>query len=90
MSDDILLNARQIARLLGYDIEHNPTAYKAVYARLERAGIQPWRDPSNPKGRTVRYWQSDIHRFMREGAAPAQHRAEQPASGARPWDRAAS
>jgi hypothetical protein len=82
---DRLLSAKQIAPLLGYE----PEQYKAVFAKLERAGLQPWRDPDNPKSRTVRWWESDITGYMRRGgggpvAVPAPDRS------AKPWERRVS
>jgi hypothetical protein len=70
--DDVLLSAKQIAPMLGYE----DTQYKAVYARLERAGLQPWRDPDNPSSRIKRWWRSDIAGYMRRGSAPAPRSAQ--------------
>lgn len=74
--EEILLSAKQIAPMLGYD----EASYKAVYAVLERAGIEPWRDPRNPNSRRVRWWSSDIAAYMRQGGGGAAPRREQPES----------
>lgn len=73
---DRLMTAKQIAGLMGYE----PEQYKSVYARLERAGIEPWRDPDNSSSRTVRWWESDILGYLRRGGGGAVAREKQPES----------
>jgi hypothetical protein len=76
--EDVLLNAKQVAVMLGYQ----PESYKAVYAYLERQGIVP----HYLSERRKRYWKSDIVGLLRRtgstgAAAPSSRsRVAQPES----------
>ncbi|MCW2922141.1 MAG: hypothetical protein JWL76_2015 [Thermoleophilia bacterium] len=69
---DTLLSAKQIAPMLGYE----PASYKAVYAYLERQGIEP----HYLSERRKRYWRSDIVALLRQGGASRAPRTAQPES----------
>lgn len=75
-NEDHLLSAKQIAPLLGIPDDQ----YKSVYRQLERAGIEPWRDPYNPNSRRVRWWASDIAAYKRQGGGGHAPRKAMPES----------
>lgn len=58
--DDVLLSAKQIAPMLGYE----PEQHRAVNAYLTRQGLEP----HYLSERRKRYWRSDVVALMRRTA----------------------
>jgi len=75
IDDDPLISTKDAAVMIGYREDQ----HRAAALVLKRAGLVPWRNPDDPKSRTVRWYLSDIRSFKRRGGAPAP-RVDQPSS----------